>query len=467
MVRRPAPVITLLVLAAACTSGEMVPRASPSVPAVGSPNLTPTPAPTPAEDPVVLDVVADLAPSPGGLGSLEVGNTYIEGMQLAVQEVNGRGGVSGRPVELALHDDEGHPELFAGLIGSLLEQDATAILYAGPGPALTPLRPQFAATGTPVILLEGDLYTSRGLFPQVFQTSIPWAWQAHDIARYVVRDRKAEDIVFVGTGPEAPVARRALRGALEYWGGRLAAGFDDRSRDERGLSRAFERAARADWAVAFGPQVDALEVVNAIEEAAEAKPGITGPAALLISHPALADPEPGTSACYTYTWAGWADPIPRVGRFRRRFERFAGRLPQGLEQEGYDAIRALVVALRKTGGRGGDELRKQLEQIKGRLFSGFPVDLGPDDHVFPPRDELGLFAVAGPDERLDPWQAPPTATKGVWRAVMRTFTYDGQRTNVLDRDRRVFFPFWNKRVPAPGYWRSRFGIVTRPRDPLH
>jgi hypothetical protein len=51
---------------------------------------------------------------------------------------------------------------------------------------------------------------------------------------------------------------------------------------------------------------------------------------------------------------------------------------------------------------------------------------------------------------------------------MRTFTPDIERTSVLDRDKPVFFPGWRLDRPAPKYWRSRFGIVTRPgRDPLH
>jgi hypothetical protein len=51
---------------------------------------------------------------------------------------------------------------------------------------------------------------------------------------------------------------------------------------------------------------------------------------------------------------------------------------------------------------------------------------------------------------------------------MRTFTYDGQRTSVLDVDRTVFFPWWTKYLPGPHYWRSIYGIATRPKDdPLH
>jgi hypothetical protein len=50
---------------------------------------------------------------------------------------------------------------------------------------------------------------------------------------------------------------------------------------------------------------------------------------------------------------------------------------------------------------------------------------------------------------------------------MRTLTYDGLRAAVLDRDKRVFFPFWRKNRPGPEYWRSRYGITSRPKDRLH
>jgi hypothetical protein len=192
-------------------------------------------------------------------------------------------------------------------------------------------------------------------------------------------------------------------------------------------------------------------------------PRIVGSASLLDLDPTKLGAPPGTTACYTYTWAGWAQPIPRVGRFRTNLTSAVGHSPAGLEQEGYDAVRTLALALARVREKGGPALVEALEAIHDKTFSSFPVDLGPDDHTFLPRDELGLFAVAGPNERLDPWQQPG---REPWRALMRAFTYDGKRSDILDRDRRVFFPFWRKDQPGPEYWRSRYGITTR-RDALH
>lgn len=464
--RRPLAVVALSALVAgACTGGGPAPRGTPPARGTGGAPSATTPS---GPEPVVLDVVVADDFGPLYLDLFDA-TTYLDGMRVAVADVNGAGGVLGRPLALRLHDrDPGDVGFAAEVIEQLATDPGTvAVLYVGPGGAVIEARPAVERAGTPVVLLHGDLYSSRALFRQVFQTTAPWLWQAHVIARYVVRDRRARDVVFVGSGPGADVAADVFRSALGYWGGTLGAAFTDRDADpSTGLGRAGERAAGADWVVVFAPPGDAVVVVNALEEEAAAQggnPGITASSALLVPDLRLAHPEPGTTAAYVYSWAGWAEVIPRVFAFVRRFERAMGQPPRGLEQEGYDAVLVLAEALRRTDGHGGPALVRALERVRGMALSSLPVSLGPDDHLFLPREQIGLFAVPGPDELLDPWLAGP----GAWMPVMRTFTTDGRRTSVLERDRAVFFPFWREDRPSPNYWRSVYGIVTRPTDPLH
>lgn len=441
----------VLVLAASCTRERVV---RPSV-------EPPSPRSTSPVQPLVLDVVADMTPR---FGSERVPNTYVDGMRLAEQKVNAAGGIRGRPIRLEIHDYERGVKRARELISSLVGA-SPAILYVGPGSTLIPLRTSLENAGTPVVLLQGDLYSSRNLFRQVFQTTIPWSWQATVIARYLVRDRKARDIVFLGTGHEGNMAVAPAHAAVAYWGGTVSDTFTGGSTDSQpGMAKPLNRAARADAVLMFGQPSNVLFDVNAIEEVAEEIPVIGASGSLLASDPVVAHPEPGVTACYTYTWAGWAQPIKRVAAFRSDFRRAFGRLPSGFEQEGYDAVRVLVEGLKRTKGEGGRKLTPALERLPAQTFSSVPVDLGPDDHLFLPRDELGLFAVPGPNEELDPWQEP---NRPNWRPLMRTFTYDGRRTNILDRDKRAFFPFWRKNRPSPFYWQSKHGITTRTSDSLH
>jgi branched-chain amino acid transport system substrate-binding protein len=449
-------------MAAGCTASGSTPRATGSgsqgsgpaaPPGSGSP-FSPTPAPAP----LVLDVVAP-RPDPA---SPSPEDAYVEGMQLAVDVANRLGGVDGRRLSLAIHDDGGDPALATQAIDALLGGHPLAILYVGGEDALASLHDRFDQTQVPVFLLEGDLYTGRELFPEVFQAGIPWEWQATVLGRYLVRDRKAGRIAFAGTGANSSAAAEVIRAALAYWGGELAESVTVPANPDQGaLDRLVSQVSGTDAVVVYGSPADSAALAEAIAKGSSRPPRIVGGAGLLFSDPGALPA--GTTACYAYTWAGWAEPIGRVDDFVQAFSAFAGHLPAGVAQEGYDAVRVLRWALTKTGGKGGSALLGELGQVN-QTYSSFPIAFGPDDHVALPRDNLGLFAVTGRHEKLDPWQAHG---EPAWRAVMRTFTSDGVRDDILDRDRPVFFPFWRKNQPGPEYWRSRYGIVSHPNDPVH
>lgn len=418
----------------ACTVAPGPPDPGPSAP--GSPSPTASPG-------ALLSVVATAS----GPGALE-DRPHLDGMRLAEREINERDGVLGLPLRLEVVDDA-RAGTAAGVGRALGRTEPPALVVVGPGEAVLAHRTAIQADRRPVMLLGGDLYTSRGLFPQVFQSAPPMRWQARVIARYLARDRRHDGVVIAavpGREPQAAVVRAAAR--AEGLRTRLVGSPPPRIRGD------------ALVALVDGPGLDPL---LAAIRAAEDPPQLVLPSDLLRTDlPAL---PPGTVAPGTYAWAPWARPIPRVREFRDAFEEAHGRPPVGAEQEGYDAIRLLVRALEETEGRGGNRLVRALEgnRPKGPAISGLPLVLGPDDHTMTDETWVGLFAVAGPDEEAEPW------LRGVpWRPIIRTFTYDGERTVLHERDRRVFFPSWRRNRPSPKFHRSRWGIATRAgRDPLH
>jgi hypothetical protein len=339
--------------------------------------------------------------------------SYLEGMELAAAEVG---------AELEIRPT---PAPVDGL-RQILVAGPPAVFVVGSAHAVADARPEIEAAGVPVILVAGDLYTDRGLFRLAFQTSIPHRWQARVLARYLVVDRGHASIAVLA---DAALGAEALA--------------------EEGASPV--------------GSIGGADAVLALRPARSAPAGTQLAAAneTVLRRGA----PPGTVVCLPYTWAGWADMIPRVHRFRERFAARFGREPVGFEQEGYDAVRAIDEALSRTGGRGGEALLRALEGFREEIYSSLPIRLGPDDHVLAEESHLGLFAVAGPGERPSPGEALPGVP---WRPVMRTFTTDGQKVNLLDPDKKVFFPGWGRRKPSPRYWKSEFGIVTRPdEDPLH
>jgi ABC-type branched-subunit amino acid transport system substrate-binding protein len=363
------------------------------------PEAGPTGTPTEAPRPD-LGVIAD------------PGSPEVDGARLAADQA----GVVARFV-----DPEGDPE--EALREAIALRPPAVVIVRAPG-AVVRARAEIEAGAVPVIEVGSDLYSDRLLFRYAFQVSTPLTWQARVLAHYLVADRGYDRIGIIG---DPAVARAAL--------------------DEEGVP-ATDRGDVEAYLALGGPP------------GGLSGPQLAGPADTL----SFADFAPaGTVACAPYTWAGWAEPIPRVARFRARFETRFGREPGLAEQEGYEAVRAVAEALHRTGGRGGDALVRALESFRDETFSSTPIRLGPDDHVFAEQSHLGLFArepggVRAPGEDLEP--VP-------WRPVMRTFTTNGKRVNLTDRDVRVFFPSWRPPAPRPNYWQSRYGIVTRPDDPLH
>lgn len=426
-----------------------------------SPPPSPTPGGDPVRPPLVLAVVASLTgPTAASDG------TYVDGMRLAEAQANSGGGVAGREIQLEVTDDRGDPARARELLGAIFRSghsDApTAVLVVGPGDPLAGLRRDVEAFGRPAMLLGGDLYSSRSLYRQVFQTSIPVLWQARAIARYLVRDRGHDRVVLATeAGPEATAVRQAFDAAMGEEAGEVA--VQATVRRGGGLGPVLDASQGVDALVFLGSAETGARLARALARRTDAPQFVASSDALSPGF-ARAGPPSGTVAPYAYTWAGWARPIPRVRTFRARFRKEFGRVPSGHEQEGHDAVRALIDGLAQTRGRTGARLVRALESLPWRPYSSLPVELGPDDHVFLGEHQLGLFAVPGPDEEAEPWVGPIAP----WRPIMRTFTPDIERTSILDRDKPVFFPGWRENRPAPKYWASRYGIVTRPgRDPLH
>jgi branched-chain amino acid transport system substrate-binding protein len=436
----------VLVILAACT---------PSAP-TAEPTATVTPTPTPnGTRPFVLRVVATLT----GRGASE-DVTFLDGIRLGERAVN-REGVNGRPVEVVVEDDGGDPGAAAGLVREAVAAPGTAaVLVVGPAEPVVASRAEIEATRTPVVLLGGDLYSGRDLFRQAFQTSIPYRWQSAVLARYLVKDRGYDRVVLVTErGPAA--AAQAFRDAMAEEDASVASTV--RISADTSPAALAGGIGGADAVAYLGGPVAGRRLARAVPRVPD-PPQLAGGSAALAEAFATADGvPPGTVAPYAYTWAGWADPIRRVGAFRELCDRRLDHGPQGFEQEGYDAVRVLAAGLRRSDGHGGDALVRAMESFDEELHSSLPIALGPDDHLFLSDRQLGLFAVAGAGEEVEPW-APEWAP---WRPLMRTFTGNGERTTVIDRDKRVFFPAWRQREPAPNFWNARYGIATRRGDPLH
>jgi hypothetical protein len=406
MTRRVAALVVGAAVAVACTGQRATSPPSPS------PASTASPPSAAIEVPLVVD---------------RDGGGYLDGIELALGQVNAAGGVDGLLLRLVTVNG----------FRTLPDPDVPAAILVGGGSRVVRSRPLIEEAGDPVIVLGDDLYSPLRLYRQVFQASVPDLWQARALARLLVRDLRMRDVRMMPTDRDT---RAAYEAAFAEEGAML------------GAARDVQAASGAEALVVPG---SADEVASVVERNA----AVRDPPLVALSAEGLgveSDLPPGTVAPYHYAWSGWAEAISRVDRFRRRFERVHGRPPEALQQEGYDAVRILAEALEATEGRGGEALIRALESVRDRAYSSLPLRLGPDDHVLHSEGQLGLFAVARPGTR-----APGEALgSNPWRPVMRTFTYNGERVTIVRRDIPEFFPRWSYPAPTPEYQRSRYGITS-------
>ena len=424
-----------LVILVACSEPEPAPPRARETP-VASPTEEPQPPPS-----ATIRFVGSEDP---GLAS------YEEGMRFAAEEIAAEGALN---LEI----------LQAPSVSAAVGLDATAVVVVGDARAVAESRLAIEEARVPVILMGGDLYSSRQLFRYAFQTQIPYRWQARVLAHYAVTDRGYDSIAQL-VDPTLSATNDAITEEIAGEGGNVTvvSGVTDRADAERVAADVV--ASGVGGAMFLGSSAKAAFLSQAFANMEGAPQLLLSAEALDVSF-ASHIPRAGTVACYTYTWSGWADMLPRVHDLRERFSSAVEHIPASLEQEGYDATRALAEALVRTGGQGGDALVGELERFREETYSSVPVRLGPDDHVLAEESHLGLFAI---EEPVDGALPPPEASSLLpWRPILRTFTTDGEKMNFLDRDKKIFFPFWQPKRPTPKYWRAEFGIVSRKSDPLH
>src|SRR5262245_55234449 len=131
--RRPIISLLALTLAAACTGKAGVTTTTSPSPSLFLPSSSPSggsaPAsPSPSRRPIVLPVVATTSGA-----AAEEDRSYLDGMRLAVQEIDGDGGVNGRPLALAISDDGGDQARQTTLLDGALDDRPVAMLAVGPG----------------------------------------------------------------------------------------------------------------------------------------------------------------------------------------------------------------------------------------------------------------------------------------------------------------------------------------------
>jgi branched-chain amino acid transport system substrate-binding protein len=302
------------------------------------------------------------------------GTEQLRGLQMWVDDVNGRGMLLGQPVELVHYDDASDAARSVALYGKLIEQDKVDLLVGPYSSELTLEASKVAEQHNfPMVATaaSADEIWSRGL-KNIFGVDIP-------SSRYMDVDENSEVFKLLGVKTIAVVFAqtvfaqdvvRGIRGYASRKGLRIVLdeAYPEHQTDFTDLA---DRLAQADADVIFGISYldDSVALVRALKKA-NVKPKMLA----LTVGPALSEfgEQLGADAEGVVGVVQWLRSVRQPGAqdFAYRYRQRYGNNPGVHAAIGYSAGQVLEAAVRLAGTTDHDALREQLGSMEFRSLMG-------------------------------------------------------------------------------------------------
>jgi len=168
-----------------------------------------------AADPIRLGVVDELTGS-----QAEAGVLVMRGIKLAVDEVNGRGGIMGRPVELKVEDNGStNPDTVLAYSKLVGEGNLTAVIGPLRSTQVQAASPTIAAGKIPTFIGGSDPSLTRVNNPWIFRVRPSDLFSSKVMAEYAVKVMKGKKIAIIhSTDTFGAGGKNALVDALKALG---------------------------------------------------------------------------------------------------------------------------------------------------------------------------------------------------------------------------------------------------------
>jgi branched-chain amino acid transport system substrate-binding protein len=287
------------------------------------------------------------------------------GAEFAVKELNARGGVLGRPVEMLIEDDQGRPEVSATLARKLVDNGVVFILSASLTPATQQVQNVTLETKTPQLTPSnsGDTLTTQIQNPYFWQTGPLGSSQIATLLAYA-SDKHYKKVALVGDNSElSQQTARSFKAGLEKSGMQVVA--------EEVVPRGAPTAeAQMQKVRAANPEAifltGLLTPENTLILRAYRQLGVKG--ALLgnfnFSVPQIAVVAKGLLDGLAYVDA--VDPgKPEFKQFAESFKKQTGKEPTNLYAYGYDGVMLVADAIRRAGSTDKEKVRQAMQATKG------------------------------------------------------------------------------------------------------
>jgi branched-chain amino acid transport system substrate-binding protein len=290
-----------------------------------------------------------------------------EGLVFGANEINRRGGILGRKLELLVEDDQSRPDISAALARKLVDQGAVFIISMSLTPATQQQQTVTMEAKTPQMtpMNSGDTLTTQLPNPYFWQTGPLGSIQIATLLAHA-RSKGLKKVALISDNSDlGQLLARFFRAGLEKSGIQVAA----EEVVPRGATTAEPqmqkiRAAKPDAMFMAG----VLTAENVLILKAYRQYGLKFPihSSYNLSVPVYMSVAKGLINGVTFVDA--YDPEkPEVKAFEAAYRKATGKSPFNLHGYGYDGIMMVAEAIRRAGSTDKEKIRAAMQSLS---FSG-------------------------------------------------------------------------------------------------
>jgi len=351
------------------------------------------------------------------------GQSALNGLLMAVNEVNQAGGINGRRIDVVIEDDRGSPEEAARLTSKLIDEDKVIAIVAGgtSGNSLA-AAPKAQSSHVPLISPSSTDPAVTQVGDYIFRACFVDSFQGEVMASFAANTLKAQKaaILFDFNSPYGRGLSDYFKLSFTKLGGRIVSeqSYAQGDADFKGQLSTI-RSAEPDVIYIPGYYGDVAIIAKQAR--------MIGLTQWLLGGDGWDAPElwqlggDALNGAYISTHYSVDDPSPAIQAFVQSYKQRYGNLPPDAHAAlAYDAARLLADAITRAGTTDGAKLREALAQTKD--FAGITgvISMDADRNALKPgvvlklQDLRFIYQETIKPEEVKPSPSPspsPSATK--------------------------------------------------------
>jgi branched-chain amino acid transport system substrate-binding protein len=316
--------------------------------------------PAMAQNTIKIGMITDrVGPAKPYAEPVAAGATY------AVKEINARGGILGRQVELLVEDDQGRPDISATAARKLVDSGVAFILSVSLTPATQQAQTVTLETKTPHMTPSngGDTLTTQVNNPNFWQTGPLGSTQIATLLSYAANRNYKRVALITENSDLGQLTNRFFKAGLEKAGIQIVAEeMVPRGSTSADAQMQKIRAANPEALFMTGVVTPENTLILRSYRQLGMKMPILGNYNLSV--PVYTNVAKGLMDGVTFVDA--FDPNkPETKRFIEAYKKDVGTEPYNLNGYGYDGMMLVADAIRRAGGVDKDKVREAMQATKG------------------------------------------------------------------------------------------------------